>query len=1691
MKFMALLCLLAALSPVAGKRLKSPQNLPSELSSELETAFAAVASDDKNSNWTRLVESISHLSALATDKPKSGSSGPPVLDEIEHFATTADSLLTVIDVYNSTILVDPNMDAPTQFHMVLHQVRAGLIDVHTLAARMLQDMAEILREEKSPAQASASKFVERRLQQELKGNSRHRGGEKHRKLQQLKHKVKSNGSPKLRHHFALQDALLAGNTEFLQRRIDRLNRKMNDGDHRRLQVADTFDESCAELVECLQEWSLYDVVMYFYSPYIDDDGVLSDDFQNVDTWVDGGIWNDVEAITNALNAINLDETDADTKRQQCANLLELFHTNEDQDSYEEYHPGTWRSVCRAEGATKYVQFAYLQNISETVTNQVFDDLVSCATRLGESMFFSSKDNPRLPTGLSSLGGSGRDEHGKAVTPAEPWTYFDMEYLTVMGSASMWRGQKLTDASDTECIDLVDAYYKPLLVDGGTRIFTTQKREYPSISIACERGNVKSPAEVTEEYTGTTYTPTGQYTLRSDEVSCPAGTYILTPDECQAAGLAMGGQLQGGSIGNIGTIVQGAWGDEYDGIPAGCSLQAGGVIHFNTHWTMGPWKNNGYQSVCRTSVIYQTSLPGYDDRCPPGTEIMTEEECGDAGKYLGGNLRNGAVYVDYAGVVPCGCSYQSSGDGAVHLGASGTCGNGVGYTPVCRYVRELNCILPCRSHGEHIYVLLTSFSRSGRFGLLQKYLKPEADQFDRCPTGMEISSLEECHRAGLMMGGSLRDGSVVSRGSGYSFPCGCSLETGLDNAIHFGNGNNCASTTDGSSWNILCRDDGRYSIVKPAQIDKCPDGMDIGDAATCREAGLLLGGKLLDDGNIEGANDSSRPCGCSIYRGDYRISFNLATSCSAASGSYISVCNQNSYYHPVGGSCPVGMTYVDGACRNRKYFEVRDDTKEKCRDGAEITSEEECKRAGLLMGGILLDEKIQLGPPCGCSIMKTFFNAISFNSGDNCAKDSRYTNICYDDTPQDWYCDVSVGDVEVCSNVRLGGADDVCPANSEAISLSNPCTGDEVHDVSTIFRLATDRDQAAELALGSKTSVGLVCAYAETTGLPGYCCLDAPFEREDASWGNEFSCDDGEDQCNNKAPGLAAFSEEACAVYSGTHCAYARDCTALKTCIDDEISWAESNSRSAYKGYLSDAPNITDTGDSDQCGEVREYFGYDSDYPDDDEICDDVQYLRYNKQFDNIDATFGSSSSQSGVDDGGSQLDLTAPETPEITSEGYDDVSNALYVYTQTLSSLEEAFDVIDSTECAEDMTGTTKTLCAFAKNILSYAALLAFFVARRVYTALEHEYPSISDYEQYEVYYNVKVVYDNMVVLSDSLEQIKTQNTNNAESIKDDIIAQIDLLCGSQESGRRLSVETATAVKFAGCDGVDQDADGVIDNCEEDNFPPEVLVGSFCPLERTSREVDGATLVGGRVFSTVQDAMDVLRAVVMPSDDCAAKESLSMQFTVATESECNATISAVPLHDCNGVVNAGHEELFIFPVDGKAPSATCGFSSSTTKDKKLLLIQEAPGKRAVNTELFYQITDACSKALKVDVKVFSNELDEDVSAYLAKTRPKDGSAQKAELHVQATRCERKLNGFCHGDGTQERVYEVHVTATDDAGWTSRDVCRVVVAKQPEEFDYGAEGGSPSSPPVLTDSPRRSLESADCKYEVGALSLHHP
>ena len=140
------------------------------------------------------------------------------------------------------------------------------------------------------------------------------------------------------------------------------------------------------MLGCLSSWTLYDVIAYFYGPFVDDDGNLPDDFNKNWAAVSAAdIWQKVQDIRTQLDAVfpngnfqqadlgNIDEQQFTKTQFQgiCADILEQFQQIQvHDDDIREYHGATWKSVCRAEGSTKYIKFSEIRDkIDEDAANQ--------------------------------------------------------------------------------------------------------------------------------------------------------------------------------------------------------------------------------------------------------------------------------------------------------------------------------------------------------------------------------------------------------------------------------------------------------------------------------------------------------------------------------------------------------------------------------------------------------------------------------------------------------------------------------------------------------------------------------------------------------------------------------------------------------------------------------------------------------------------------------------------------------------------------------------------------------------------------------------------------------------------------------------------------------------------------------------------------------------------------------------------------------------------------------------------------------------------------------------------------------------------------------------------------------------------------------------------------------------------------
>lgn len=119
-----------------------------------------------------------------------------------------------------------------------------------------------------------------------------------------------------------------------------------------------------------------------------------------------------------------------------------------------------------------------------------------------------------------------------------------------------------------------------------------------------------------------------------------------------------------------------------------------------------------------------------------------------------------------------------------------------------------------------------------------------------------------------------------------------------------------------------------------------------------------------------------------------------------------------------------------------------------------------------------------------------------------------------------------------------------------------------------------------------------------------------------------------EDCTSLAPITAGFNQAACDTFSGTWCPHIYPCNILRTCIKNMQDDAKIRpDKKAFLAYLEDAPKIEDVQDVKKCGDVREYFGYDRFYPDDERICGEVKAIQCNEDFSNLDGLAQGSSNE--------------------------------------------------------------------------------------------------------------------------------------------------------------------------------------------------------------------------------------------------------------------------------------------------------------------------------------------------------------------------------------------------------------------------------------------------------------------------------
>ena len=186
-------------------------------------------------------------------------------------------------------------------------------------------------------------------------------------------------------------------------------------------------------------------------------------------------------------------------------------------------------------------------------------------------------------------------------------------------------------------------------------------------------------------------------------------------------------------------------------------------------------------------------------------------------------------------------------------------------------------------------------------------------------------------------------------------------------------------------------------------------------------------------------------------------------------------------------------------------------------------------------------------------------------------------------------------------------------------------------------------------------------------------------------------------------------------------------------------------------------------------------------------------------------------------------------------------------------------------------------------------------------------------------------VKDNMKrKMMDHDKEVKRTITDIAQL---DLIQQIQTSCGPK--ARRLAskaVPSTRGKKFDGCNGVDDNGDGVIDDCDEDRWGPHVDIPSSTGYRKGS---NGAYEVPGTVFNGTKGALSFLVGTLESTDDCATSmdQGLELLLSVIEEKTCKATVEATPIHVSHCGNRSGTPKRFEMGVDTHAPTISCKFLS--------------------------------------------------------------------------------------------------------------------------------------------------------------------
>ncbi|KAG7365567.1 hypothetical protein IV203_038771 [Nitzschia inconspicua] len=448
----------------------------------------------------------------------------------------------------------------------------------------------------------------------------------------------------------------------------------------------------------------------------------------------------------------------------------------------------------------------------------------------------------------------------------------------------------------------------------------------------------------------------------------------------------------------------------------------------------------------------------------------------------------------------------------------------------------------------------------------------------------------------------------------------------------------------------------------------------------------------------------------------------------------------------------------------------------------------------------------------------------------------------------------------------------------------------------------------------------------------------------------------------------------------------------------------------------------------------------------------------------------------------------------------EDLTTQRNILKGLIEARDVAKDIYDALpECGGALTGDACAASVSALKISTVAANVASRVCEKAALVLDIEISNKEDSNGAIEFEYTETTHDNVIEAHRKLDSIR-RGVDEANVKLDEAIRKLDSIQeGLNEANQKLDELLCPfegvpefTVLGQGCDTIDQNCNGVRDECAEDKVPPTIELK--VPLPDTP-------------FKSNIDALAFLSTNVIVSDDCAVKFQTDFQLLTVSDVDCCdcefqvTTEDERCVNDNNPGTAATASRTFLLKVDRAAPVISCGFFTQQDPlhvaqgfdacedlpvpfpgDNDPLHVDQACfGQGLFDVRLWYQIEDECDDGvLPVTVRVLSNEFSEEKMTLIVERNDLPNMVHRAQVYISPISCQDMSTGGSGGskgkgqsksticeveetenDSVTTRFYDVVISASDAAGNVGTKTCSVIVIPA-NHYCGDAECGSKGS-----------------------------